>query len=116
MIVAAIAIGGGVGAVLRWWADLMLPRPSGFPLGITIVNVLGSFAFGVVVGLDVAASAAWSTPFTVGVLGGFTTYSTWMADIDRAETMSLRAATLAVPLVLGMAAAALGVVVGARAG
>ena len=116
MIVLAVAVGGALGTGLRWLADTGLPRPSGFPLGITLVNVLGSFLLGVVAGLEVADGSVWVTPFTAGVLGGFTTYSTWMVDIDRAPTAVRSIVILAIPLGAGLIAAAVGVFTGSSIG
>lgn len=112
----AVAFGGGVGAVLRWLADVLIPRPAGFPLGTTIVNVVGSLLLGLVVGADVAVGTAWLTPFSVGVLGGFTTFSTWMVDIDEAPSSRATVAVAGIPLVLGLLAASVGVVLGAEIG
>ena len=112
MIVLAVAIGGGIGAGLRWLADGLVPRPSGFPLGITLVNLLGSLLLGYVVGLEVAEGVAWLTPLTIGVLGGFTTFSTWMVDIHGAPSRRMSAAVALVPLLLGLGAASLGVYLG----
>lgn len=112
MIVVAVAIGGGLGAGLRWLADAVLPRPAGFPVGITAVNILGSLLLGVVVGLGIEDGTVWATALTVGVLGGFTTFSTWMVDIDRAPSSAASLAIAAVPLVAGLLAAGLGIVIG----
>lgn len=115
MTMVLLAFGGGIGAVLRWLATEMIPRPgSGFPLAITIVNVAGSLLLGLVVGFGAVLPGGVDPEIiAVGVLGGFTTYSTWMVDIDRAQTRTLAAITLGVPLVAGVAAAAAGVWVGA---
>lgn len=113
MIVLAVAAGGGIGAALRWLTDSAVPRPSGFPLGITIANVLGSLLLGLIVGYEVAEAAAWLTPMTVGVLGGFTTFSTWMVDIDTSTSRRDAILVAIVPLVAGLAAALVGLVVGA---
>lgn len=112
-----IALGGGIGAGLRFAArDLILPSHR-FPIGITVVNVAGSFVLGIVVGADPAAIGAFDVELvTLGLLGGFTTFSTWMVDIDTAETTPWKGAVLVVPLVLGLAAAWLGVVLGVGLG
>jgi CrcB protein len=81
-----IAIGGAIGSVARhgvnhWVHGRWLTT---FPLGIFVVNVLGSIAIGVVAG--VVASARWSVSFetrmflVVGILGGFTTFSSFSLD------------------------------------
>jgi CrcB protein len=109
-----IALGGGVGALLRWGIASILPKSNGgFPVGITVVNVIGSFFVGVVVGLVVSDVVHVATaPITVGLLGGFTTFSTWMVDIEEAPTKRMNAAVAVIPLVLGLAAAAIGIAIG----
>jgi CrcB protein len=78
----AVGLGGLLGSVARYWlAHWIGPRP--FPLAILIVNVLGSFAIGLI-----AAVAAERGPvrpevmlfLTVGVCGGFTTMSAFSYD------------------------------------
>ena len=113
-----LSLGGGLGAVARWGIDRSVPRPSGgFPVGITVVNVLGSFALGVLVGWEGdALGVVDSDVVGIGVLGGFTTFSTWMVDIDLAPTAESAARIVGVPLVSGVAAAAIGVLVGSSFG
>lgn len=69
---------GGVGATLRYAADVGVTRLLGrrFPWGIVIVNITGSFALGLV------TSAIPDAAFVVGagLLGGYTTFSTAMLD------------------------------------
>lgn len=109
-----IALGGGLGALARLGIASLAPKTRrGFPTGITIVNVLGSFLLGFVVGFvavnDVSMAAE---PLTVGVLGGFTTFSTWMVDIDEAPRRRMSVVIVVVPLALGLAAAAAGLATG----
>lgn len=78
-------------------------------MGITIVNVVGSFTLGVVVGLAANEQLLFvAEPLTIGVLGGFTTFSTWMVDIDESSTARMGWMVSIVPIALGLAAAALG--------
>lgn len=118
MTVVFVALGGGIGAMGRWFIGSALPpRRDGFPVATTVVNVVGSFALGIVLGLANAGKVFVSVePIAVGVLGGFTTFSTWMVDIDRAP--SARSATLitVLPLALGLLGAASGLWLGARFG
>lgn len=69
------AVAGGVGAGARYTADLGLTRWLGarFPWGTLIVNVTGSFALGLVAGAT--ADAAVLSVVGVGLLGGYTTFS-----------------------------------------
>jgi CrcB protein len=85
-VLAAIAIGGAVGAPARYeMTRLVHPGAGGFPWATFWVNVTGSFLLGVllVVFLGRWPSAQYLRPFiAVGVLGAFTTYSTYMVDAD----------------------------------
>jgi fluoride exporter len=80
-VLAVIAAGGGLGSIARYGVGLLLPtRPGDFPWGTFAINVLGCFLIGV---LMVLITEVWSAhrlvrPFLgVGVLGGFTTFSTY---------------------------------------
>ena len=114
MTVFLIVLGGGFGAVARWWISIKFPKTqSGFPVGITIVNVVGSLALGLVVGLTASGRIAFATePITIGLLGGFTTFSTWMVDIDEVPSMRAGISVSALPLIFGLIAAAVGLWLG----
>lgn len=114
MTAMLIALGGGLGAVARWGIAATVPRAAdGFPLGITIVNVVGSFTLGLIVGLAASEQIVFATePLTIGLLGGFTTFSTWMVDIDESSTTRMGWVVSVIPIVLGLAAAALGLWLG----
>lgn len=74
-----VALAGGVGAVLRHLAHVVVNRAGHPSTRATLaVNWVGSFAIGVVTGLGVVA-----VPITAGLLGGFTTFST--ASVEAAE-------------------------------
>lgn len=84
-VLAVIAAGGGLGASARYGVDTLLPTvPGRFPWGTFAVNVAGCFLIGV---LMVLVTEVWAThrlvrPFLgVGVLGGFTTFSTYANEI-----------------------------------
>ena len=76
LLVAALA--GGAGAGLRYVVYRLLTPASGprFPVGILVVNVSGSFALGVVTGLGTAIAPELSMVLGLGLLGGYTTFST----------------------------------------
>lgn len=79
--VLLIACGGGLGAVLRWWvADLVKSRPGEFPFGIFLVNVSGCFLFGLLFGFCEARGTDWRLALLTGLLGGYTTFSTFGWD------------------------------------
>ncbi len=80
--VLAIAIGGAVGTELRYWTSLCVHGVLGreFPYGTLTVNVTGSLLIGLltVLLLDrVDVGAEWRAGVLVGVLGAFTTFSTF---------------------------------------
>ena len=77
-----IGAGGAFGSVARYLLDGWVQRlvPGNFPLGILVVNVLGSFTIGLAMTLLEARGALDSTlrlGLVAGVLGGFTTYSSF---------------------------------------
>lgn len=80
----AVAIGGAVGSLLRYALLLVNPRIwSGlFPIGLLLVNVLGSFALGLILGLlpPEQRHSPVGVGISVGLLGGFTTFSTFSFD------------------------------------
>jgi CrcB protein len=84
-VLLVIAVGGSLGAASRWAVGEALPTPAGgFPLSTFLVNVVGSFALGVLMVLvtDVRPPSRYLRPFFgVGVLGGFTTFSTFELEL-----------------------------------
>ncbi|WP_308312525.1 fluoride efflux transporter CrcB [Streptomyces sp. ISL-11] len=85
-IVCAVSLGGGLGAAARYGASLLWPTaPGAFPWTTLIVNVIGCAVIGVflVVITEVWAAHRLVRPFFgTGVLGGFTTFSTYAVDIQ----------------------------------
>lgn len=77
-----VGVGGGLGAVARYLVGVwIIPRvSSGFPFHTLLVNVSGSFAIGALLVLlmdQMAADPAWRLFLIVGVLGGYTTFSSF---------------------------------------
>lgn len=86
-VVAVVALGGATGACARYGASLLWPTAAtGFPWTTLVVNVVGCAVIGAFM---VVISEAWSAHrlvrpfFGTGVLGGFTTFSTYAVDIQR---------------------------------
>lgn len=80
-----VALAGGVGSVLRMWVGILLehgPRPR-VPLATTVINVTGSFLLGLLtsLALDYAGLDDLTLILGVGVLGGYTTFSTASVEI-----------------------------------
>ncbi|MFG3527449.1 fluoride efflux transporter CrcB [Streptomyces sp. NPDC047917] len=86
-VIAAVSLGGGVGAAARYGASLLWPTPAdAFPWTTLAVNAIGCAVIGVfmVVITDVWVAHRLVRPFFgTGVLGGFTTFSTYAVDIQR---------------------------------
>jgi CrcB protein len=79
----SVAIGGAVGASLRYLTGLATIRliGPGYPWGTITVNIVGSFVMGVIVVLLAAKSETRLAPLLMtGVLGGFTTFSAFSLD------------------------------------
>ena len=78
--VISVALGGAIGAVLRFLVGMAVP----FPMGTLVINVLGSFLIGLVWILLAARGLQNWIPFVMmGLLGGFTTFSTFSLDTLR---------------------------------
>ena len=95
MLTVLVAVGGAIGATMRYLLGGAVHRlvPGFFPYGTFVVNVLGCLAFGLVIGLAEArfvVGPATRTFVLVGVLGGFTTFSSFTFEsfeLVRSEQM-----------------------------
>jgi CrcB protein len=83
-VVAAVSLGGGLGALARYGVGLLVPtEPGRFPWGTFGINVLGCLLIGMlmVVATELVRAHRLVRPFLgVGVLGGFTTFSTYSVE------------------------------------
>lgn len=82
-----VGAGGALGAMARHGAGVLVGRlwgVGGFPLATLLVNILGSAAMGIFVGLMARWLPAWQVEarlfVAVGILGGFTTFSSFSLD------------------------------------
>ncbi|MFW2545229.1 fluoride efflux transporter CrcB [Primorskyibacter sp. 2E107] len=112
-----VALGGALGASARYLIGLTATRllGKGFPWGTLIVNVLGSFAMGVLVVVLVHLSANRYAPLLMtGLLGGFTTFSAFSLDAvtlyERGQ-VGLAAGYVLASVVLSLAALAAGLII-----
>ena len=81
----AVALGGAVGAVLRFLVDRGITArwaPT-FPAATLLINITGSFVLGVVTGLSAVLGPVWTLALGTGLCGGYTTFSTAMVDAVR---------------------------------
>jgi CrcB protein len=115
-----IALGGALGTLLRWGTGLAIARESwpDFPWGTFTVNVVGSFALGLVaeaLGERRMLGTEVRLFLGTGVLGGFTTYSSFNLETlrmlergDHGKAALYVAATVVVCLLAGAGGLALG--------
>lgn len=81
-----VFLGSGIGGVLRHGAGLLAMRLMGadFPYGTLAINVLGSALMGLIAGLFAALDPSTQDArlfLTTGIIGGFTTFSTFSLDV-----------------------------------
>lgn len=80
-----VAVGGAVGACLRFGINELMVNVLGksFPFGTLLVNILGSFVLGWLFALfssGVLAVSPWRALIAIGLIGAFTTFSTFSLD------------------------------------
>jgi CrcB protein len=82
-----VFLGGGLGAMLRHGINLLTGRlfPGiGFPIATLTINVTGSIAMGVLAAIFAfkgGGTQHWRLFLTTGILGGYTTFSTFSLDV-----------------------------------
>lgn len=80
----AVAAGGVLGTLARWWVEqIVTSSPSGFPWATLIVNVTGAFALGAIGVLlieRVTYVGHLRTFLAIGLLGSYTTFSTMAVE------------------------------------
>lgn len=90
-----VGIGGAIGSIARYGSGVLVGRlwQSAFPLATMLINITGSLIMGLFIGWLARTTPAWQADarlfFAVGVLGGFTTLSSFSLDtvvlIERGE-------------------------------
>ncbi|RAK51047.1 fluoride efflux transporter CrcB [Phenylobacterium deserti] len=84
-----VGAGGAFGAICRYLLGVQASRAlgSGWPYGTFLANVLGALAMGLLVGVLAQRGGAdqerWRLLLAVGVLGGFTTFSSYSLELVR---------------------------------
>jgi CrcB protein len=80
-LILFIGAGSFIGGVFRYLLSLLIPAKTtlSFPLPTLIVNILGCFFIGLIIGFfdKGQISNEWKLFFATGILGGFTTFSTF---------------------------------------
>ncbi|RBY92218.1 fluoride efflux transporter CrcB [Blastococcus sp. TBT05-19] len=115
------ALGGAIGALGRWGLAEALPSsPAGWPWSTLLVNLAGCLLLGLLAAVlaERAPDSPWARPFLgVGVLGGFTTYSTFAVETVRladAGAAGTAVGYVVVSVLGGVLAAGLGTLAGRR--
>lgn len=111
----AVALLGGAGALARFLVDRAISSRSrsSFPGGTLAVNASGALALGALVGAAVSGSALLLAG--AATIGSYTTFSTWMLETHRLGEdgqLSHAGSNLLVSVVVGLAAVALGRLIG----
>jgi CrcB protein len=114
---AGVVVIGGAGSVARFLADGVIASGAGrnFPFGTLAVNISGAMILGLLTGLALGQDQALLAG--TAAVGSYTTFSTWMFETQRLteERQHGKAAVNVIAsLVLGVAAAALGRLIGAH--
>lgn len=115
-----IGLGGALGAAARFLLGMFINRNAkglvGFPIGTLIINITGSFILGIIVNLHLAGKVAdWVWFFGgIGFCGAYTTFSTFGYEIItliEAKKSNLAIIYLVSSLVVGVIAAAIGLMI-----
>jgi len=124
MVWLAIAAGGALGSVARHGVNVLVHGRwplLRFPLATLIVNVLGCLVIGVLAGLVMSDRITlrfyWREFLFVGILGGFTTFSTFGLDtltLARAHSSSAAVWNVVAQVALSLLAVRLGMLAGSR--
>jgi fluoride exporter len=121
-VIVGVALGGALGSSARYALDRLIERSSSavFPLSTFTINITGCFLIGLVSAalVDRHHLPAWiRIGLVVGVIGGYTTFSTFAQealDLGEIQRVLVAAAYVAASVGVGITAAYAGGVVGRR--
>lgn len=118
LVWAGVVLVGGLAAVVRFLVDAAVGTFAGreFPYGTLAVNLSGALLLGVLSGLTLGDDQALLAD--TAAVGSYTTFATWLLEtqrLDEERQHRVAAANIVVSIVLGVAAAALGRVIGNHA-
>ncbi|WP_406284207.1 fluoride efflux transporter CrcB [Embleya sp. NBC_00896] len=116
-VLAAVSIGGAVGALGRWGLSEAIPHSgTAFPWATFTTNVVGCLLMGILMGLTVRRPLV--RPFLgTGVLGGFTTFSTFALetrDLAAGDAWATAAGYVVASVVVGLVAVQVGLATSIR--
>ena len=125
MVWLAVAVGGALGSVARHGVNVLIHGRwpmARFPMATLVVNVAGCLIIGLLAGLVMSERIVlrfyWREFLFVGILGGFTTFSTFGLDtitLVRAHSMSAALWNVTAHVVIGLLAVQAGLFIGSRA-
>lgn len=119
-VLAAICVGGAIGTLARYEIERTWPAGSGIPWATLTINISGAFLLGALVSVVAARVAGSRSRFAplvrpalgTGVLGGYTTFSTFMVE-SHDRSAAVAATYIVISVVLGVAFALAGLRIGA---
>jgi len=123
--IGLVTAGGAIGTLARYLVSLLVPEWGGMPVPILIINVVGAFLLGWLLtslargGADTGRRRMLRLFAGTGILGGFTTYSTFAVGADgllAADRPWIGIAYAVATVVVGAAASVAGIALGARRG
>ena len=115
---ALVVLGGAAGTLSRFGVNEALPGDTLFPIATFIVNVVGSFALGLLLAALLTRRNELRLLLGTGFLGGFTTYSALAVETDtllRGDHVVMGLAYAVGSVLAGIAAALVGIAVASRA-
>jgi len=120
LAIVMVGVGGAAGSSLRYILSGMVQSQtaSGFPFGTLLVNLIGCFVIGLLVGISISAPVKMSDHlrlvFATGFCGGFTTFSAFSAEtvalVDKGE-MGLAVTYITISVLMGLAATFAGIMI-----
>ncbi len=110
-----VALGGALGAIVRYYFYKFLPKPYGFPLATFSVNMVASYILGFLIGvfeLQEGIPSYYKLALATGFCGALSTFSTFVADdyilISKELNWSVAAIYTTLSIVLGILLVAAG--------
>ena len=116
-MLVGLIVAGGLGAGIRYVLDVVLTRGrrDAFPVGILVINVTGSGLLGLLTGLGTLVAPDWLAVLGIGLLGGYTTFSTVSVEtiqLMRRGRRDWAVVNLVGTFAMAVIAAAIGIVIG----